>query len=189
MQPFIFLIGPRGSGKTTVGGLLATQLHFAFLDTDDLIVKHVGTGIADIVASGGWDAFRAYEKEALRSLSRHYGGGGVVVATGGGIVVAPENRAALRQLGLVFFLSAPVDALCERLLRPGGNHERPPLTVDMTALGHIEPHERMHAEVRRVSIERDAFYRETAHHVIDATRPAEEIAEELEQYILHQGYL
>src|SRR5947209_3427519 len=85
----IFLIGLRGSGKTTIARLLARELNWSWIDGDDLIEQTAGKSIREIFANDGEAAFRTQEAAALVQLSqcsRH------VIATGGGVVLRPENR-------------------------------------------------------------------------------------------------
>ena len=95
------LIGMMGSGKTTVGQLLAQRLRRPFVDTDALIEEREGRSIRSIFARDGEDAFRALELEVSREL---FGRDGLVIACGGGLPMQNEAIAALKQNGLVFWL-------------------------------------------------------------------------------------
>ncbi|MGC3989050.1 MAG: shikimate kinase [Chthoniobacteraceae bacterium] len=88
----IVLIGFMGSGKSSVGRLLARLLAGRFVDTDQLVVKQAGCEITELFQKQGEDHFRQLETEALTSLR---GQTGLVIATGGGIVLRPENVALL----------------------------------------------------------------------------------------------
>ena len=101
MDKNIILIGMMGSGKTTVGRLLAQSLRRPFLDTDALIEEREGRSIPDIFAQDGEDAFRALELELSRELSSSRG---LVIACGGGLPLRKEAISALKQNGLVFWL-------------------------------------------------------------------------------------
>ena len=101
MDKNIVLIGMMGSGKTTVGGLLARRLNRPFIDTDVLIEEREGRSISEIFARGGEDAFRAVELELSRELS---GQGGLIIACGGGLPTRDEAIRALKEHGLVFWL-------------------------------------------------------------------------------------
>lgn len=160
----IFLIGPRGSGKTSLGTVLAHALGFSFADTDDLIRAEAGLDVAGIVAAEGWEGFRRRESEALRAAVCPRS----VTATGGGMILEPANRAFMRASGLVVYLSVPLEELYRRLtadLKPG---QRPSLTGK-------DPLE----ELAGVLAEREPLYREAAHIVVDAGRSLEEIAGEV----------
>ncbi|MFA5876091.1 MAG: shikimate kinase [Candidatus Margulisiibacteriota bacterium] len=101
----IILIGFMGSGKTAVGKLLAKQLGWKFVDTDDLIEKAAGITIAEIFKKSGEPHFRDLESCAVQSLK---GYNNFVIATGGGIILRPENVAQLKKLGpLVLLWVAP----------------------------------------------------------------------------------
>ena len=101
MDKNIVLIGMMGSGKTTVGKLLARRFHRPFVDTDALIEEREGRSIPDIFARDGEDAFRALELALSRELS---GQSGLIIACGGGLPLRDDAIAALKQNGLVFWL-------------------------------------------------------------------------------------
>ena len=101
MDKNIVLIGMMGSGKTTVGALLAGCLRRPFVDTDALIEEREGRSIPDIFQRDGEDAFRALELKLSRELS---GQSGLVIACGGGLPTRDRAIAALKQNGLVFWL-------------------------------------------------------------------------------------
>ena len=101
MDKNIVLIGMMGSGKTTVGRLLAGCLRRPFVDTDALIEEREGRSIPDIFARDGEDAFRALELALSRELSAR---DGLVIACGGGLPLREEAITALKQNSLVFWL-------------------------------------------------------------------------------------
>ena len=101
MKKNIVLIGMMGSGKTTVGKLLAQQLRRPFVDTDALIEEREGRSIPDIFAQDGEEVFRALERKTSRELS---GRNGLVIACGGGLPTQEEAIAPLKKNGLVFWL-------------------------------------------------------------------------------------
>ena len=101
MSDNIVLIGMMGSGKTTVGRLLAQRLHRPFVDTDALIEEREGRSIPDIFARDGESAFRALELDLSRELS---GQGGLVIACGGGLPTQDGAIRPLKESGLVFWL-------------------------------------------------------------------------------------
>ena len=160
----LFLIGPRGSGKTTIGAIVAYRMGLPLQDTDVIICEQAGRSIADIVASDGWPAFRAMEAAALAQAAQRGG----VVATGGGAVLAPENRALMRRLGQVFYLEVPVETLIVRLTRNLVAKDRPSLTGQ-------DPVQ----ELTAIVAERVPLYRETAHYVIPANRRPESVAKRI----------
>lgn len=108
----IFLTGFMGSGKSTVGKLLAGLLGCPFVDLDDLIEQREHRLIADIFATDGEPYFRDCESTVLQELSQHPA---TIYATGGGLVVRNENRRQLASLGTVVYLKASWPVLKQRL--------------------------------------------------------------------------
>ncbi len=106
------LIGFMGTGKTSVGRLVADHLGFEFLDTDELIQTRTGRSIADIFAKEGEPAFRALEKQVVQELSQREK---TVTSTGGGLPTNPENLAALKSFALVVCLWASPEKIWERV--------------------------------------------------------------------------
>ncbi len=108
----IFLTGFMGTGKSTVGKILATRLGYIFVDLDSCIVEKEGCSINEIFSKKGESYFREIEKEQLRCL---VGKNFQVVSTGGGVVIAPENRLDMRRSGVVINLVAEPEILLKRL--------------------------------------------------------------------------
>jgi len=106
------LIGFMGTGKTSVGRLVADQLGFEFLDTDELIQVRTGRTIADIFAKEGEPAFRQLERQVVQELSTREK---TVIATGGGLPTNAENLAALKSFALVVCLWASAEKIWERV--------------------------------------------------------------------------
>lgn len=104
----IVLIGMPGSGKSTVGKLLARQLGKPFYDADTCLAEAAGKTIPEIFAQDGEDAFRALETQTLQSLGKT---SGAVIATGGGCVTREENYPLLHQNGTIFWLERRLDVL------------------------------------------------------------------------------
>ena len=104
----VTLIGMPGSGKSTIGKLLAERLGKTLVDVDAEVERRTGHNIPDIFAAEGEEAFRRYESEALAAVSKQ---NGQVIACGGGIVKNPANLHALRQNGPVLWVRRPVDRL------------------------------------------------------------------------------
>ena len=104
----IILIGMPGSGKTTVGKLLAERTGRKFVDADEELVKHAGRTIPDIFASDGESYFRQLETEVLSSLGQQ---SGLVLATGGGCVTQARNYPLLHQNGTIFCLNRDISKL------------------------------------------------------------------------------
>ena len=121
----VVLTGFMGTGKTTVGRLLAAELGFELVDTDALIEERHGP-IAEIFASRGEAAFRAIEREIAAELA---GRAGLVIATGGRMLLDPANTAALGAQGRVFCLVAAPEEVYARVSADGTPVERPLLAV------------------------------------------------------------
>lgn len=103
----IILIGLMGSGKTTVGKLLAKSLNKDFFDTDHLIETKTGVDVATIFDLEGEEGFRSREANLLSQLKKKHK---LIIATGGGIILRNENRKILRELGTIIYLKAyPTD--------------------------------------------------------------------------------
>lgn len=170
----IFLVGLRGSGKTTLGRMLAERLGAVFTDTDALVAGRAGKSIAAIVADRGWEAFRILEKEVLReACSRR----GQVVATGGGIVLDPANRDLLEQSGMVIYLMADIATLAFRLAEN-------PLAEQRPALSHRDAK----VELAQSMQERAPLYMCLADHVLRVDNDPESLVRELLQKITrHHG--
>ena len=149
----IVLTGFMGSGKSTVGRMLARQLRFRFLDTDKLVEERAQMNIPEIFEKLGEADFRKRETEVLESLrgiQRH------IVATGGGIVTVAENIPLLRSLGLVVLLKADPDEIYRRVSRNSG---RPLLQVE-------DPRRR----VLDMMAVRQPLYESAAHFQVESTR-------------------
>lgn len=110
----IVLVGMPGSGKTTVGKILAEKLNFIFSDTDDLIVKKYGN-ITDIFENKGETVFREYESEIIKEVSTLQGR---VIATGGGAVLKKINTDLLKLSGKIYFLDRPLSDIAATNDRP-----------------------------------------------------------------------
>lgn len=108
----LFLTGFMGAGKSTVGRLVAERLDRAFIDLDVLIEGREGMSVSSLFAERGEEGFRAAEHAALESLA---GLPAAVVATGGGIVLRGDNRASLRRMGAVVYLSVSPESALARL--------------------------------------------------------------------------
>ena len=107
----IVLVGPMGSGKTTVGRRLAHELNQDFFDTDHEIIDKTGVSIDHIFDIEGEEGFRERESKILENLCQM---SNIILATGGGIVILPKNRKILKNAGLVVYLSSSVDQLLRR---------------------------------------------------------------------------
>lgn len=149
----IFLIGPMGAGKTTIGRQLAQILRLEFIDSDHEIERRAGADIPWIFDIEGEAGFRRRERAVIQELCRRRG---VVMATGGGAILDAENRRDLAQNGVVVFLSASVDRIFDRTAK---NQNRPLLVTD-------DPRTR----IEQLLSEREPLYREIADLVVDTDR-------------------
>jgi len=113
-QRNIILIGPMGSGKSTIGNIIAKRLHREFQDSDQYIEKRTGVDIARIFDIEGEQGFRDRESSALKELLSQ---NNRVIATGGGSVLREENQKLLKQQGYIVFLDTSVKQQLQRLRR------------------------------------------------------------------------
>jgi shikimate kinase len=146
----IFLIGPMGAGKTTIGRLLAKNLGAEFVDSDKEIEKRTGVTIPMIFEYEGEAGFRKREAEAINDLSAM---SGIILATGGGSILLPENRARLRERGFVVYLHCPVDKQLERTHKDAN---RPLLRTE-------NPRQKL----SELFTMREPLYRELANYIVD----------------------
>jgi shikimate kinase len=120
----VILVGFMGTGKTTVGRLLAHCLHRPFIDIDDQLVATTGMSIPDLFAQRGEEAFRHLERAAL--LDTLQSPTPSVISCGGGIVTVPENRDTLLHAGTVICLTATPETILDRI---GTDTNRPLLAA------------------------------------------------------------
>jgi shikimate kinase len=160
----LVLIGYRGTGKSTVAELLATRLGWKAISTDAQIVEQAQRSIPEIVASDGWEHFRNLETEVCLALkARDH----LVIDTGGGLILRPENVEAFKTNSLVFWLTATVPTITQRI---SDDTQRPALTAGKTFV----------EEIQEVLTERTPKYQAAADHTIatDDLSP-EEIASQI----------
>ena len=120
MAPRVILIGPMGSGKTTIGSLLAEKLGLAFRDTDHLIEEREGKPVSQIFLDQGEDAFRAIEKRVLRDELLT---DGTVLSLGGGAPISIDAQSALRAISsYIIVLDISLSTVVPRI---GFNRDRP----------------------------------------------------------------
>jgi len=159
------LIGFMGAGKTSVGRLVAEQLHFDYLDTDELIVLRTGRSIAEIFKTDGEPAFRALECQAVEQLASLTK---TVIATGGGLPVNSANLASLKTHALVVCLWASPEKIWERVK----NQTHRPLLHDP------DPQKK----IRDLLAAREQFYKQADVLVNTDIRSPREVA----QHVVHQ---
>ena len=154
-----------GTGKSSVGRLVASQLHFNFIDTDELIETRAGRTIADIFAQAGEEAFRQIEKQIVAELSRAHR---TVISSGGGLAAQPDNLASLKEHALVVCLWASPELIWERVR----HQTHRPLLNDPDPMGRI----------RTLLAAREPFYRQADVLVNTEMRSVKEVA----HHVLHQ---
>lgn len=145
----LFLVGPMGAGKTTIGRQLSELLRLEFIDSDHEIEARTGANIPWIFDVEGEEGFRAREEQVIDDLTRR---SGIVLATGGGVVMREANRRHLHERGMVVYLQTPVSLQMERTAR---DRNRPLLRT-------ADPQQRL-TELMEL---RDPLYRATAHVVV-----------------------
>ena len=166
--PKIYLVGPMGAGKTTVGRHLAELLGRDFIDSDHEIERKTGATIPWIFEKEGEVGFRLRETNVLNDLTSR---SSLVLATGGGAVTQAENRQFLHQRGIVVYLYTPVELQLQRTYR---DKNRPLLQV-----------ENPEKKLRELLDARDPLYREVAHYIIETNQgAARDLAQRILQLIL-----
>ncbi len=163
--PNVYLVGPMGAGKTTVGRHLAELLGREFLDSDQEIERKTGATIPWIFEKEGEKGFRNRETMVIDELTAR---SHLVVATGGGAVTQLPNREFLKQRGIVVYLYTPVEIQLQRTYR---DKNRPLLQVE-------NPEQKL----RDLLAIRDPLYREIADYIIETNQGA---ARDLAQKIFH----
>lgn len=167
----VFLIGYRGTGKTTVAKLIAQKLGTHWIDADVEIERRSGKTIANIFAESGERFFRQLESDLIKDLVQELDNTEkTIVALGGGAVLQSENREALRGHGTVFWLLASPKTIASRIqLDPASPANRP----NLTTTGGIE-------EIRQLLTKRAPIYEECANHTINTeNKTPEQVAAEI----------
>ena len=158
----IALIGFMGTGKSTVGRLVAEALNFRFVDTDEYIEEQTGKHIAEIFAQSGEAGFRELEHHFLHELA---GWTRTVISTGGGLAAQPGNLAELKTFALVVCLWATPETIWERVRH---QTHRPLLQT-------VDPQ----ARIRELLAQRDPFYREADLLIRSDQRAAKQVAQQI----------
>jgi shikimate kinase len=161
-KPNIALIGFMGTGKSTVGRLVAEQLGFRFLDTDEYTEEMTGKPISEIFAQSGEAAFRELERKILAEMAAW---SRTVIATGGGLAAQPGNLEALKTFAYVACLWASPETIYERVRHQS---HRPLLHA---------PDPR--ARIRELLAQREPFYREADLLVRSDQRAAKQVAQQI----------
>ena len=154
----LYLVGFMGTGKTTIGRMVAQRIGFALIDSDQEIEKQQGRTIADIFAKDGEPAFRAMERAFI---DEGHAATRAVVSCGGGLVVQPGMLAALQARGVVICLHASIETILARTAR---HRHRPLLNVE-------DPDVR----VRTLYAAREPVYKRAGTVILTDSRPLQDI--------------
>lgn len=149
----VFLVGPMGAGKSTIGRLLSSELKLEFIDSDKIIEERCGANIPWIFDKEGEIGFRDREEQAIDDLTQM---DGIVLATGGGVVMREANRRNLASRGTVVYLCTSVE---QQLARTAKDKNRPLLQND-------NPEQ----VLRDLFAKRDPLYREVADIIIQTDK-------------------
>jgi shikimate kinase len=161
----IALIGFMGTGKSSVGRMIADQLHFNFVDTDELIEARAGKSISTIFSEDGEASFRKMEAAIVAELASRKR---TVISTGGGVAIGPGNLDSLREHALVVCLWASPEKIWERVR--GQTHR--PLLREADPL----------AKIRELLAVREPFYKQADVLLNTELRSVREVV----QQVLHQ---
>ena len=159
----IFIVGPMGSGKSTVGKIISDELFLDFFDTDDEIEIRTGASVDWIFDLEGESGFRKRESEMLDEMVKK---NSIVLSTGGGIVLESSNRELLSSRGTVFYLSTPISVQVERTAK---DKDRP-------LLKNGDPEKIL----SKLHDEREEFYKSVSDHIIETEdKSSQEVASEI----------
>ena len=159
----IFIVGPMGSGKSTVGKILSDELFLNFFDTDEEIESRTGASIDWIFDLEGEEGFRKREGLVLEEMAEK---NSIVLSTGGGIILSSSNRELLSSRGTVFYLSTPIAIQVERTSK---DKNRP-------LLKNGDPEEIL-SKLHKV---RKTLYEEVSDHIIETeNKSSQEVAAEI----------
>jgi len=175
MKPLknLYLIGPMGAGKTSIGKQLAKSLRFDFFDMDQVIAETTGVDIAWLFDVEGEAGFRLREQEALKKLVHKQR---IVLSTGGGVIGQAQNRQLLAAHGTVLYLSASVAHLAQRIMKK--IEKRPMLSTG-------EPEERL----RQLASERNSLYASIADFTVyTGDQSVSAMTKNIIQLLQHAGY-
>lgn len=170
MNKNIYLVGFMGTGKTTVGKILAEKLGREFVEMDEEIEKEEGKKIVDIFRQNGESYFRKIEKEVLKRIASCFN---LVVSCGGGVIVDKENLKILKETGVVICLKAKPSIIYERTKK---TKERPLLNVP-------DPLKK----IKELLAKRAPFYAKADYFVDTSTLTPEEVSEEIIKILKNEG--
>jgi len=164
----IILIGMRGSGKSTVGKLLAERLLMPFYDLDNILAAKEGMPITEVIQKHGWEYFRDRESEIAEGIS---GPANAVIATGGGVILREKNIEALKKNGKFVYLKTSIETMLNRI---GEDRTRPSLTNQPAITD----------EIKQVLFEREPLYQKIATITVQTdNKTVQDIANEIMKQI------
>ena len=159
----IIIVGPMGSGKSTVGKIISDELFLDFYDTDEEIEGRTGASIDWIFDLEGEDGFRKRESEMLEEMVQK---NSIVLSTGGGIILASSNRELLSSRGTVFYLSTPISVQIDRTSK---DKDRP-------LLKNGDPGKIL----KKLDTQRKELYKSVSDHVVETeNKTSQEVAAEI----------
>jgi shikimate kinase len=174
----IYLTGFMGSGKSTIGPILANTLGYRFIDLDCYIEEHTSTTISRIFAEQGEPAFRALETQLLKMLSNEQN---MIVSLGGGTLVTAENLRLVKECGVLIYLKTDIDQI---VIRMKNKTDRPLLRGPS---GEQLPEHELRERIQRLIDEREKYYT-TADIIVSTTnRKVGVSVDEIVQHIRRYG--
>ena len=167
----IFIVGPMGSGKSTVGKIISNELFLNFYDTDEEIETRTGASIDWIFDLEGEDGFRKRESKILEEMVQQ---NSIVLSTGGGIILSESNRELLSSRGSVFYLATPIAVQLERTSK---DKDRP-------LLKNGDPGKIL----EELHIARESLYEAVADHIVNTEgKSSQEVSEEIIKLVKNYG--
>ena len=167
----IFIVGPMGSGKSTVGKIISDELFLTFHDTDEEIENRTGASIDWIFDLEGEEGFRKRETKILDELAQL---NSIVLSTGGGIILSEENRDTLSSRGTVFYLATPISVQLERTSK---DKDRP-------LLKNGDPE----TILKELHVTREELYESVADYVVNTENlTSQEVAAEIIKLVKNYG--
>jgi shikimate kinase len=167
----IFIVGPMGSGKSTVGKIISNELFLNFYDTDEEIETRTGASIDWIFDLEGEDGFRKRESKILEEMVQQ---NSIVLSTGGGIILSESNRELLSSRGSVFYLATPIAVQLERTSK---DKDRP-------LLKNGDPGKIL----EELHMARESLYEAVADHIVNTEgKSSQEVSEEIIKLVKNYG--
>ena len=167
----IFIVGPMGSGKSTVGKIISSELFLTFYDTDEEIETRTGASIDWIFELEGEEGFRKRESKILEDMVYK---NSIVLSTGGGIILSESNREMLSSRGTVFYLATPIAVQLERTSK---DKDRP-------LLKNGDPGEIL----KNLHLARESLYKEVADYSVNTEgKSSQEVSSEIIKLVKNYG--